>query len=73
MIDTRHLHALELALSHERERLRLAKSDQEIALRTAWVAQCEKEVAGERAFLGLSDPSAAPEMTDDELLRALNL
>lgn len=61
-----HLAALELRLSHERVRLQQAKTPAERELRQVWVAQIEKEIAGEREFI------SEPDMTDDELLAALN-
>ena len=63
-----HLNALRLSLSHERVRLANAKSAKEVALRTVWVAQYEKEIAGELKFLGITEQ---PDMSDDELLAAL--
>ena len=72
-MNTEHLDALESALCRERARLSAATADAEIALRTAWVAQLEREVAGERKFLALpADPAEAP-MTDAELLAKLGL
>lgn len=70
MTDFSHLNALELRLSHERDRLRAAKSEGEKELRRVWVAQLEKEIAGEREFLGLTEPAEC-DLTDDELLAAL--
>ena len=46
-----HLNALNLRLSHERVRLANAKTEGERAMRTVWVAQIEKEIAGEEKFL----------------------
>jgi len=67
-----HLHALELRLSHERERLGQAKSPAESAMRKVWVAGIEKEIADEKAFLGLSESADdVAQMTDDELLAEL--
>lgn len=60
-----HLNALQLRLSNERLRLAAARSAKERVLRRVWVAQLEREVAGEIAF------EARTEMTDDELLAAL--
>jgi hypothetical protein len=68
--DGSHLAALELGLSHERERLAKAKTEGERALRRVWIAQMEKEIAGELAFLAKQN-SDLPDMTDDELLAAL--
>lgn len=65
-----HLDALELNLSNERARLAAATSPKEIALRRVWVAQLEKEVASELAFLGKSAPTL--DMSDDELFRELS-
>lgn len=69
-MSTAHLDALNLRLSHERGHLAAAKSDKERAIRTVWIAQVEKEIAGEMKFLGLA---AAPvvEMTDDEIMAEL--
>lgn len=64
-----HLNALELRISHEREYLANAKTDQERILRRVWIQQVEKEIAGERKFLGLTDE--LPELSDDELLAEL--
>ena len=59
-----HLNALELRLSHERAR-------PVTEIRKVWIAQIEKEIAGEKKFLGLQNVSAN-EMTDDELMAALS-
>jgi hypothetical protein len=50
-------------------RLANAKTDGEKALRSVWVRQYEKQLADERAFLGLGDE--LPELSDDELLAEL--
>lgn len=73
MIDRSHLHAIELRLSHERERLLRARSDTERRHRAVWVASVERELAAERRFLGLApiDPAALDALTDDDLLAAL--
>lgn len=65
-----HLDALNLRLSHERERLAAETTDEGRAMRKVWIAQIEKEISAEREFLG---QPAAPEiqMSDDELLNAL--
>jgi hypothetical protein len=62
---TNHLAALEIRLSHERARF--AKDNSPI--RAVWIAQIEKEIANEKKFLGIEDN--LPEMSDDELLKAL--
>lgn len=64
-----HLAALELRLSNERNYLAKAKTEGERALRKVWIAQIEKEIAGEIAFLG-KEPVES-DMTDEELLAAL--
>ena len=64
-----HLFALELSLSHERGRLARARSVGERELRSVWVAQIEREIASERRFLGLGEPT---ELSDDELLAELS-
>ena len=72
MADTSHLVALHTRLSHERARLAEACKPGEIALRTVWVAQIEREIAGEYERLGMSpDPVDLDGMTDDELLLGL--
>lgn len=50
----KHLHALNLNLSNERIRLSNAKTDGEIELRSIWIAQLEKEIAGEETFLEIN-------------------
>lgn len=68
-MDTSHLTALHVRLSHERDRLAAAKSASERALRRVWITQIEKEIQGELAFLGMAED--LPEMSDDELLAEL--
>ncbi len=68
-----HLSALELRLSNERERLSAATTDAERELRSVYVAQCEREIAGERAFLGLPAESFDTDADDDALLAELGL
>jgi hypothetical protein len=68
-----HLNALRAGLSHERARLTNAKKAGEIAARTVWVAQYEKQIADEIAFLakrGVIEPTL-DDIDDDELLAAL--
>lgn len=76
-----HLNALQTRLSNERARLASAKTDQERAMRSVWVAQCEKEIARETAREWSDSPSGQSaaryfdaievDMSDDELLAAL--
>lgn len=61
-----HLSALQLRLSNERIRLNQATNKDEIALRSVWVKQMEKEVQGEIEFLNQCD-----DLTVDELLKEL--
>jgi hypothetical protein len=70
MMMTDHLNALEIRRSHERNYLAKAQTTQERALRKVWIAQIEKEIAGEKSFLGLAN-DAMPEMDDDALLAEL--
>lgn len=72
MQDLTHLNALQLRLSHERDRLAAARTDNERELRRVWIAQIEREITGEYRFLGIN-PSEPADMTDDELLAALEL
>ena len=68
-----HLEALELRLFHNRERLAKCNSKNATELYKVWIAQNEKEIADEIAFLakkGIVRP-AVEEMTTDELLAAL--
>ena len=69
--DFSHLSALEQCLSREGERLAVAKTENERALRRVWVAQYEKEIAGERAFLGLPPEDDCAQMSLDEILAEL--
>ena len=71
MTDFTHLDALQLGLSRERARLAQAKSIQEFTLRTVWVAQYEREIAAEYAFLGI-DSNAECDLSDDELFAELS-
>lgn len=67
-----HLDVLQLRLSNERMRLAQAKTPDEWALRTVWIAQLEKEIAGEIEFLNKqSQPVVIPD-DPDELLRQLS-
>lgn len=70
--DATHLQALLLNLSHERGRLSRARSEPERQLRAVWVAQLEREVSAEEAFLRRTSPlPEVIELDDDALLRAL--
>lgn len=72
MADTSHLLALISRLNNERDALARATRPQEIELRKVWVRQCEKEINGEEAFLGLPVTDyTAPEMSDDEIFAEL--
>lgn len=62
-----HLSVLQLRLSNERMRLAQATNQGEIDLRTVWIKQMEKEIAGELEF------EFDNNMTDEELLKELGL
>jgi len=69
MTDTTHLVALISRLSSEKAALARATKQGEIELRTVWVRQCQKEINGEEAFLGMPVTDFdAPEMSDEDLL-----
>ena len=70
MTDLTHLNALETRLSNERNYLALEKNATGQEIRRVWIRQIEKEIADEKAFLGIAD---APEchLSDDELLAEL--
>lgn len=63
-MDTTHLIALQIRLSHERARFAADGSQ----IRKVWIAQIEKEIVREEAHLGME---SLPEMSDDELLKEL--
>lgn len=71
--DRSHLTALEIGLSHEKVRLAVARKPGERELRAVWVRQYEKEIAGERARLGLGAEMSLDDIliSDDELLAEL--
>lgn len=71
MTDRTHLNALEFGLHNEQVRLRNAKSDGEIALRTVWVRQYKEQIATERTFLGLPAEDDLPEMSLEDILAEL--
>jgi hypothetical protein len=70
-MNTTHLNALQLNLSNEKSRLAVAKNQAERELRTVWVAQLEKEIVAERAFLGMDDEESKEVLSDDDLLNEL--
>ena len=68
--DFSHLNALRFRFSRENAHLAARPGD---SLRMVWIAQLEKEIASEIAFLaarGIFEP-LFPKMTDDELLAEL--
>lgn len=69
-MNTTHLVTLQERLSRERVRLSEARTQKEKQLRQVWVAQVEREIEQEMKFLGI-EPVSAVEMSDDELLAAL--
>lgn len=70
MKDTKHLVALQDGLKHEQARLASAKKSNEIALRTVWVKQLEKQIADEMRFLGIEEIVEC-DLSDDDLLAEL--
>ena len=72
MKDASHLIALQTRLAHENEYLADAKSTKEIAIRTVWIAQIEKEIADEKKFIGFEEISPEVDnMSADDLLAEL--
>jgi hypothetical protein len=72
MTDTSHLTALHTRLMNERARLAAATRQQEIAQRQVWIAQCEREIAGECQFLGIANILAdKTEMSADDIFAEL--
>jgi hypothetical protein len=73
MTDLSHLDALTSRLSREQSRLASAKTENEKNFRTREILACEKEIAAEYKFLGIT-PLSLDEilMSDDELLAALS-
>lgn len=69
--DTSHLTVIHQRLCRDRELLATARTEKERALRVVWLAQTEKELADELAFLGM-DAMPLPDMSDDELARQLS-
>ncbi len=68
-----HLNALMVNLSNEKMRLANEQTGMGRQMRAVWVAQLEKEVAAERAFLGLlAEIAEAETISDDDLLAELS-
>src|SRR5271170_2355104 len=67
IMNTSHLNALELRLSHEKSRLASEKSENGRALRAVWVSKIENEIKHELAFLGKAC-EVLPNMSDVESL-----
>lgn len=61
-----HIDALQLRLSNERMALANAKTEGEKELRKVWIAQIEKEIAGEKKFI------AGADLSHDELMAELS-
>ena len=68
---TDHLDTLRSCLAAETKRRDLETGESMRALRSVWVKQYEKEVATEILFLTARGVVIEPDMTDDELLAAL--
>jgi hypothetical protein len=73
MTDFSHLDALQARLYREGMRLAAAKTLTETNFRLRQIAACEKEIAAEYKFLGITPPASLDDilMSDDELLREL--
>ena len=71
MTDYTHLNALENNLFSEECRLAKATAQGEIELRTVWVAQLKREIAGEKKFLGIENVETSADISADDLLEAL--
>ncbi|NYT42328.1 hypothetical protein HZY97_16265 [Sphingomonas sp. R-74633] len=67
-----HLNALEEGLVRERARLADASTEGERETRRVWVAQREREIAGERKYLGLPEADHLDDLSDDDLLAELS-
>lgn len=74
MVDTNHLDAIDLRLSHERSRVSTAKTPAEREWREHNVRMIEREREGEIAFLAKHGIviEEAPEMTIDEILAEMD-
>lgn len=71
-MDTTHLTALITRLSSERRALANATKPAEVALRTVWVAQCEREINSEERFLGMPVTDySEPEPSIEDLMAEL--
>lgn len=70
-IDTSHLDAIRIRLSHERSRLASSRLDSERKVRAPLVAGIERELVGELAFLGLPPDPQTSDIDDDALLGEL--
>lgn len=70
-IDTSHLNAIRIRLSHERERLAVSNSESERKQRAVWVAGIERELASELKFLGLPSDTPSDPIDDDALFDEL--
>jgi len=69
--DTSHLVALHESLARENARLDAATTPKETAFRRHCIAMKKREIASEFAFLGMN--AILPEMSDDDLLAALEI
>lgn len=67
MTDFSHLDALQARLFREKDRLAVARNENERQFRLREIAACEKEIEGEYKFLGI-EPCT---LSDDELLAEL--
>lgn len=70
-MDLSHLHALELRLSNEQQRLTESSIPDEVRIRMVWINQIKKEIEAEKTFLGLTSIDMLQNMSDAELLDQL--
>ena len=75
MINRTHLNALELRRHNETMRLANSKTEHEMKLRSAWIAQINKEISEEYKFLGLVEVKDTDYdlMSLDDILAELEL
>jgi hypothetical protein len=70
-IDTSHLDAIRIRLSHERSRMATSRLDSERQVRASCVAGIESALVGELAFLGLPPDPQTSDIDDGALLAEL--
>jgi hypothetical protein len=73
MPDFSHLDAIYRRASHEKARLAAATKPADVALRTVWVAQVERERIAELRFLGLERDPRMSDLDDEDGLTVAEL